>query len=122
MGSRSPRPARPIRSGRYPAKELCSQCGLCDTRYVAHVKEACAFLNQQLTQLEEQTHGRSRESLRSGSLAVTDTDYFGVYEAMYTARKRDPIPGGPVDGHCQQHWHEGPHHWLGGRGGVRAGG
>ncbi|MFS8781449.1 Coenzyme F420 hydrogenase/dehydrogenase, beta subunit C-terminal domain [Synechococcus sp. W55.1] len=93
MGSRSPRPARPIRSGHYPAKELCSQCGLCDTRYVAQVREACAFLNQQLTQLEEQTHGRSRESLRSGSLAVTDTDYFGVYEAMFTARKRDPIPG-----------------------------
>ncbi|MEN9202026.1 MAG: Coenzyme F420 hydrogenase/dehydrogenase, beta subunit C-terminal domain [Thermostichus sp. DG_1_6_bins_120] len=103
MGSPSRRPARPIRSGHYPAKELCSQCGLCDTHYVAQVKEACAFLNQQLTALEEQTHGRSREkdsvplsrTVQSGSptAAVSDTDYFGIYEEMFTARKRDPIQG-----------------------------
>ncbi|MFQ3585365.1 MAG: Coenzyme F420 hydrogenase/dehydrogenase, beta subunit C-terminal domain [Cyanobacteriota bacterium] len=95
MGSRSSRPARPIRSGHYPAKELCSQCGLCDTHYVAQVKEACAFLNQQFTELEEQTHGRSRESVRTGSPTseVSDTDYFGIYEEMFTARKRDPIEG-----------------------------
>ena len=30
--------------GVYPAKEYCSHCGLCDTYYVAHVKDACAFL------------------------------------------------------------------------------
>lgn len=37
--------ARPIQPGStYPAKELCSNCGLCDTYYVAHVKDACAFL------------------------------------------------------------------------------
>ena len=37
--------ARPIKEGStYPAKELCSHCGLCDTYYVAHVKDACAFL------------------------------------------------------------------------------
>ncbi|MCJ2542288.1 Coenzyme F420 hydrogenase/dehydrogenase, beta subunit C-terminal domain [Thermostichus vulcanus] len=95
MGSRSSRPARPIRSGHYPAKELCSQCGLCDTHYVAQVKEACAFLKQQFTELEEQTHGRSRESVRTGSPTseVSDTDYFGIYEEMFTARKRDPIEG-----------------------------
>jgi hypothetical protein len=28
----------------FAAKEYCSQCGLCDTYYVAHVKDACAFL------------------------------------------------------------------------------
>lgn len=28
----------------YPAKEFCSNCGLCDTYYVAHVKDSCAFL------------------------------------------------------------------------------
>ena len=39
------RKARPIRPGGvYPAKENCSHCGLCDTYYVAHVKDACAFL------------------------------------------------------------------------------
>ncbi len=37
--------ARPIKDGAvYPAKEHCSRCGLCDTYYVAHVKDACAFL------------------------------------------------------------------------------
>lgn len=37
--------ARPIAPGStYPAKEFCSNCGLCDTYYVAHVKDACAFL------------------------------------------------------------------------------
>ncbi len=37
--------ARPIKPGSsYPAKEFCSHCGLCDTYYVAHVKDACAFL------------------------------------------------------------------------------
>ena len=37
--------AKPIKPGStYPAKEYCSNCGLCDTYYVAHVKDACAFL------------------------------------------------------------------------------
>ena len=37
--------AKPIKEGSaYPAKENCSHCGLCDTYYVAHVKDACAFL------------------------------------------------------------------------------
>lgn len=37
--------ARPIAPGKpYPAKEYCSNCGLCDSYYIAHVKDACAFL------------------------------------------------------------------------------
>jgi len=37
--------AKPIQKGSsYPAQEFCSHCGLCDTYYVAHVKDACAFL------------------------------------------------------------------------------
>ncbi len=37
--------ARPIKPGApYPARDHCSNCGLCDTYYVAHVKDACAFL------------------------------------------------------------------------------
>jgi 3,8-divinyl protochlorophyllide a 8-vinyl-reductase (ferredoxin) len=47
-------------SSRRPAKELCSECGLCDTYYSHYVKEACAFLNQQIAELEELTHGRDR--------------------------------------------------------------
>ncbi len=83
--------ARPIQSGHYPAKELCSQCGLCDTSYVRYVRQACAFLHQQFADLEERVHGHSRS--RDPQAPLTDTDYFGIHQAMWTVRKRDPIPG-----------------------------
>ncbi|MGB3692325.1 MAG: Coenzyme F420 hydrogenase/dehydrogenase, beta subunit C-terminal domain [Spirulinaceae cyanobacterium] len=72
---------------RKPAKELCSECGLCDTYYVHYVKEACAFLNQQISELETQAHGRSRDLDDENEL------YFGVQEQMMAARKKEPIPG-----------------------------
>jgi 3,8-divinyl protochlorophyllide a 8-vinyl-reductase (ferredoxin) len=70
-----------------PAKELCSECGLCDTHYIHYVKTACAFLNQQIPALETQTHGRSRD------LDKEDDLYFGVHQQMMAARKIEPIPG-----------------------------
>ena len=70
-----------------PAKELCSECGLCDTYYIHYVKEACAFLNQQFPQLEEETHGRSR------NLNHPHDVYFGVHRQMIAARKQQPIEG-----------------------------
>lgn len=46
--------ARPIKEGGvYPAKEHCSSCGLCDTYYVAKVKEACAFLGEGMSKIEK---------------------------------------------------------------------
>ncbi|MCG9892614.1 MAG: Coenzyme F420 hydrogenase/dehydrogenase, beta subunit C-terminal domain [Thermosynechococcaceae cyanobacterium MS004] len=74
-------------SSRRPAKELCSECGLCDTYYVHYVKEACAFINQQVAPLEVQTHGRSR------NLEDPDDLYFGVHQSMTAARKTEPIEG-----------------------------
>lgn len=74
-------------SSRRPAKELCSECGLCDTYYIHYVKEACAFINQQIPELEAQTHGRSRD------LENSDDLYFGVSQDMMAARKTEPIPG-----------------------------
>lgn len=80
--------AKALKPGsRRPAKELCSECGLCDTYYVHYVKEACAFLNQQIAELEEQAHGRSR------NLDNSDDIYFGVHQDMMAARKKQPIPG-----------------------------
>jgi 3,8-divinyl protochlorophyllide a 8-vinyl-reductase (ferredoxin) len=70
-----------------PAKELCSDCGLCDTRYVYYVKDACAFINQQVEDLETQFHGRSRD------LDNEDDLYFGVHNSMIAARKTEPIEG-----------------------------
>ena len=51
--------ARPIRPGApYPAKDYCSQCGLCDTHYVAKVKEACAFLGKGTYPIDDSSSGR----------------------------------------------------------------
>lgn len=74
-------------SSRRPAKELCSECGLCDTYYIHYVKEACAFLNQQIADLEAEAHGRSRD------LEQWDDCYFGVHQTMMAARKQQPIEG-----------------------------
>ena len=80
--------AKALKSGsRRPAKELCSECGLCDTYYIHYVKEACAFLNQQIAELETVAHGRSRD------LDNQDDWYFGVRQEMMAARKKEPIEG-----------------------------
>ena len=85
---RSHQKAKALKSGsRRPAKELCSECGLCDTYYIHYVKEACAFLNQQIAQLEAEAHGRSR------NLDAADDLYFGVHQKMMAARKQQPIAG-----------------------------
>lgn len=70
-----------------PARDLCSDCGLCDTYYIHYVSQACAFLNQQFPQLEEQSHGRSRHLDQEREL------YFGVHGEMIAARKQQPIAG-----------------------------
>ncbi|MGF1542051.1 MAG: Coenzyme F420 hydrogenase/dehydrogenase, beta subunit C-terminal domain [Pleurocapsa sp.] len=80
--------AKALKPGsRRPAKELCSECGLCDTYYIHYVKEACAFLNQQIAELETQAHGRSR------NLDDENDWYFGVSQEMFAARKKEPIEG-----------------------------
>jgi coenzyme F420-reducing hydrogenase beta subunit len=79
---------RPLKKGSvYPAKDLCSQCGLCDTRWVAYVKRSCAFLHQRFDAMEAAAHGRSRD------LSNEDELYFGVQQRMLTARLRQPIEG-----------------------------
>jgi coenzyme F420 hydrogenase subunit beta len=80
--------AKALKPGsRRPAKELCSECGLCDTYYIHYVKEACAFLNQQIAELEAEAHGRSR------NLEEENDIYFGVHQEMMMARKQQPIEG-----------------------------
>lgn len=84
----SHRKAKALAPGKVrPAKELCSECGLCDTYYIHYVKDACAFLNQQFPNLEQGAHGRSRD------LDNTDEVYFGVHQDMMAARKKEPIEG-----------------------------
>jgi len=74
-------------SSRRPAKELCSECGLCDTYYIHYVKQACAFITQHIAELEAVAHGRSR------NLENQDDWYFGVHQEMMAARRQEPIPG-----------------------------
>ena len=74
-------------TSRRPAKDLCSECGLCDTYYIHYVKEACAFINQQIGELETQTHNRPRNLEDENEL------YFGVHQEMMAARKQEPIEG-----------------------------
>ncbi|KAL3133577.1 hypothetical protein ABBQ38_007424 [Trebouxia sp. C0009 RCD-2024] len=77
--------AKPIKEGSaYPAREFCSHCGLCDTYYVAHVKDACAFLGDEL---EQQVHGRGRD------LDNMDDLHFGVHQDMMYARNVPAVQG-----------------------------
>ncbi|HIK08332.1 MAG TPA: Coenzyme F420 hydrogenase/dehydrogenase, beta subunit C-terminal domain [Trichormus sp. M33_DOE_039] len=88
VDSNKHRKAKALKPGsRRPAKELCSECGLCDTYYIHYVKEACAFITQQIDTLEAQTHTRSR------NLDNPDELYFGVHQDMMAARKQQPIEG-----------------------------
>ncbi|MEB3350072.1 MAG: coenzyme F420 hydrogenase/dehydrogenase beta subunit N-terminal domain-containing protein, partial [Cyanobacteriota bacterium] len=80
--------ARPIPKGNpRPARDLCSDCGLCDSRWVAYVRQACAFLEQRFEAMEEQAHGRCRHLHDENEL------YFGVQQRMLSARLRQPIDG-----------------------------
>jgi len=90
------RKAKPIQSGStYPAKENCSKCGLCDTYFIAHVKEACAFLGNGMSDIpsmEEKAHGRSR------NLDDKDELLFGVTEDIFYARSQPPVPSAQWSG------------------------
>ncbi|XP_058724327.1 7-hydroxymethyl chlorophyll a reductase, chloroplastic [Vicia villosa] len=76
--------------GTYPAKDQCSRCGLCDTYYIAHVKNACAFLGDgmsRIEKLEPVVHGRGRKT------DTLDETYLGVHEELLYARKLIPVEG-----------------------------
>ncbi|GMH28393.1 hypothetical protein Nepgr_030236 [Nepenthes gracilis] len=76
--------------GTYPAKDHCSRCGLCDTYYIAHVKDACAFLGDGMSRiesLEPLVHGRGRKE------DTLEETYLGVYQELFYARKTDPVEG-----------------------------
>jgi len=75
----------------YPAKEHCSRCGLCDTKHIASVKEACAFLGEgmgRMGALEEVVHGRRRNES-----AENDEAMFGVTQDIFYATNTRPQAG-----------------------------
>ena len=76
---------------RFPAKEHCSKCGLCETSFVSKVTEACAFLDvgmARMDDMETKIHGRQRHhdmvlswsstNSQSTDTATADEARFGV--------------------------------------------
>ena len=49
---------------KFPAKEFCSRCGLCETTFVSKVNDSCAFINggmkRNIDSMEQTSHGRNR--------------------------------------------------------------
>ena len=84
--------AQPIKPGSaYPAGATCSTCGLCDTPFIASVRDACAFLGDgmaRLDALEPALHGRSRDGRGGGQ-----EDQLGVIQAQFLGRMAPPPPG-----------------------------
>ena len=70
----------------FPAKDLCSNCGLCrSTVGVASVTEACAFIGDGMSRaesLEAQVHGRGRQYDEDD----LDEAHFGVHDEILLAR------------------------------------
>jgi len=55
---------------RFPAKNHCSKCGLCETTFVQYVDSSCAFLNEgmaKIDSMEENIHGRRRHNYSPSS-------------------------------------------------------
>jgi len=82
---------------RYPAKDLCSKCGLCETSFVTEVKDACAFLGPGMAKIdnfEKEIHGRQRDpdSLsESFSPSTADEARFGVLHEPIRLAKGNKI-------------------------------
>ena len=73
---------------RFPAKDLCSNCGLCRSDVgIASVTDSCAFIGDGMARaeaLEPLVHGRARHY----DDASLDEAHFGVHEEMVLAEGR----------------------------------
>ncbi len=77
---------------RFPAKQDCSRCGLCETSFVKYVSTSCAFLNDGMARIdnfEGHLHGRQRRRHASSSTTSPKDDELrlGVlYEPIMLAK------------------------------------
>jgi coenzyme F420-reducing hydrogenase beta subunit len=82
---------------RFPAKEHCSKCGLCETSFVKNVTGACAFLGDgmaRMDDMEEVVHGRRRnlqDMVWSGSSGTAEEARFGVLHEPVRLAKGNQI-------------------------------
>lgn len=71
---------------RFPAKDHCSRCGLCETTFVSEVTSSCAFLGKGMSGIDEMelaVHGRKTyddlgDVTRLGEQIIDETRY-GVH-------------------------------------------
>lgn len=87
MQRRSPRLTALVPAQRSLSTNLAS-CS--DSYYIAHVKNACAFLNDGMSRLEQHekaAHGRSRD------LDNPEELFLGVNSGIVYARNRAPVQG-----------------------------
>ena len=92
--------AKPMEhNARMPAGELCSKCGLCETSFVHHVRDACAFIDAGMSKaqtLEQPVHGRSRLERSEHELL------WGVTLEQTIARNRVSLP--TSEGEARKQW------------------
>lgn len=90
-GTRLSGRARPVPpGGAYPARHLCSRCGVCDSSFIASVAEACPFIGEgmaRIPRLERAAHGRSRDLDDEAEV------YLGVTHSAHTVRVRRALEG-----------------------------
>lgn len=77
---------------KFPAKEHCSRCGLCESSYVTNVKEACSFLPDGMMKAmdddgwEARVHGRGRDKNKVPGEYADELRFGVLAEPMYLAR------------------------------------
>lgn len=85
---------------KFPAKNHCSKCGLCETKYVTHVIDACAFLGEGMKRnidgMEERVHGRRRNlndfTSNNDENNTADEARFGVLNSPMVLARGKQIP------------------------------
>lgn len=90
--------SKPIKPGsNYPAKEFCSNCGLCDTYYVAHVADACAFLGEGVVLWLYALFGGdssvAHACSRAAALCRLCRRYHGTFHSHWPVKCVSPVPG-----------------------------
>ena len=76
---------------RFPAKDHCSRCGLCESTFVSEVVDSCAFIGEGMSKidssLENIVHNRCREMNGLDASNSADELRFGVqYEPLLLAK------------------------------------
>ena len=75
---------------RFPAKEHCSRCGLCETSFVSEVATSCSFIGEGMSKIdymEKLFHERGREMNDQNHMNTPDELRFGVqYKPMMLAK------------------------------------